>query len=36
MMEFTESSSGALGLDVVAVLLEVKLSMISLELSCFC
>ena len=31
MMESTESGSGALGMGVLAVLLEVKLSMIRLE-----
>ena len=36
MMESTDSGSGALGMGVLAVLLEVKLSMIRLELSCFC
>ena len=36
MMEFTESISGALGLGVVTVLLEVKLSMINFELHCCC
>ena len=36
MMESTESGSGALGMGVLAVLLDVKLSMIRLELSCFC